>query len=195
MPNLLTAAEFTRLTQILTNEPLGRLATIEKTTARFHRHLVARIGKDRADAMAPLIVGGADFPTALARLKDELALMDAAPTDVDRPASIAIGDLTKDSHPIGAAKAASWPAGPRHRTSYRDLEAAAAKGRLPPPPDFSAPTHARFRTKLAAVAALAAAGDITGLSAFPINPVSSSPKALARYRDLCVAAINARKEA
>ena len=185
MLNLLTAAEFTQLTQILTHEPLGRLATIEKTTARFHRHLVARIGKDRADAMAPLIVGGADFPTALNRLKDELALGHPAPAIADTRGQNA--DADGQNADSGGQK--------RHRTSYRDLEAAAAGGNLPPPPDFSAPTHARFRTKLAAVTALAAAGDLAGLAAIPINPVSSSPKALARYRDLCVAAITARKEA
>ena len=39
--------------------------------------------------------------------------------------------------------------------------------------------------------ALAEAGDIAGLQAFEINPVSSGLKALARYRDLCVIAIAA----
>ena len=34
--------------------------------------------------------------------------------------------------------------------------------------------------------------DATGLRAIPINPVSSSPKALARYRDLAVLAIDAQ---
>ena len=68
----------------------------------------------------------------------------------------------------------------------------AQSGALPPAPDFSKPTHARFRAKLAQIVALAEAGDITGLQAFEINPVSSSPKAMARYRDLCVIAITAR---
>ena len=40
--------------------------------------------------------------------------------------------------------------------------------------------------------ALAKAGDLKGLRAFEINPVSSSPKAIARYRDLCVIALEAR---
>ena len=40
--------------------------------------------------------------------------------------------------------------------------------------------------------ALAEAGDVAALQAFEINPVSSSPKAMARYRDLCVIAIAAR---
>ena len=68
----------------------------------------------------------------------------------------------------------------------------AQTGALPQPPDFSKPTHARFRAKLAQIVALAEAGDIDGLQAFEINPVSSSPKAMARYRDLCVIAITAR---
>ena len=63
-----------------------------------------------------------------------------------------------------------------------------------PAPDFSKPTHARFRAKLAQIVALAEAGDIAALQAFEINPVSSSPKAMARYRDLCVIAITARAQ-
>ena len=40
--------------------------------------------------------------------------------------------------------------------------------------------------------ALAEVGNIAGLQAFEINLVSSSPKAMARYRDLCVIALTAR---
>lgn len=69
---------------------------------------------------------------------------------------------------------------------------AAQKGKLPPAPDFSAPTHARFRKKLDEVIALAKAGDIAALRAFEINPVSSSPKAIAKYRDLAVIALEAK---
>ncbi|APF36730.1 hypothetical protein BOQ54_04815 [Chelatococcus daeguensis] len=72
------------------------------------------------------------------------------------------------------------------------IEADARAGKLPEPPDFSAETHKRFRNKLAAVVALANAGDLNGLRAFQINPVSSSPKAIARYRDLCVMALEAQ---
>jgi len=69
---------------------------------------------------------------------------------------------------------------------------AAKTGTLPVPPDFSAATHARFRGKLEGLIALAERGDIEGLRDVRINPVSSSPKALARYRDLCVIALEAR---
>jgi hypothetical protein len=95
-----------------------------------------------------------------------------------------------------APAAASQPAAPRRtRIDYDKLEAKAHKGQLPEPPDFSAPTHARFRNKLAKLIELASAGDIAALRAFEINPVSSSPKAMARYRDLCVIALEARAEA
>ena len=40
--------------------------------------------------------------------------------------------------------------------------------------------------------ALAEAGDIAGLQAFEINLVSSSPKAIARYRDFCLIAIRGK---
>ena len=70
---------------------------------------------------------------------------------------------------------------------------AVQRGELPPAPDFSAETHKRFRPKLAQVVALAEAGDIAGLKAFEINPVSSSPKAIAKYRDLAVIALEVRQ--
>jgi hypothetical protein len=68
----------------------------------------------------------------------------------------------------------------------------AQAGVLPAPPDFSKPTHARFRAKLAKLVALVEAGDVEGLKAIEINPVSTSPKAMARYRDLAIIAIEAR---
>jgi hypothetical protein len=69
------------------------------------------------------------------------------------------------------------------------IEAAAREGKLPAPPDFSAKTHKRFRNKLARVVELTKAGDLKGLRAFEIIVVSSSPKAIARYRDLCILAL------
>ena len=70
--------------------------------------------------------------------------------------------------------------------------AAAQAGKLPTAPDFSVKTHERFRKKLSEVVALAKAGDVRKLKAYEINPVSSSPKAIARYRDLAVIALRAR---
>lgn len=73
------------------------------------------------------------------------------------------------------------------------IEAAARAGKLPSPPDFSAETHKRFRSKLEAVVDLAKAGNISGLRKFEINPISTSPKAIARYRELCVLALEAKR--
>lgn len=61
---------------------------------------------------------------------------------------------------------------------------------MPVPPDFSAKTHERYRPKLAAVVALVKARDIKGLKAFNINPNSTSPKAIMRYRDAAIAALS-----
>lgn len=72
------------------------------------------------------------------------------------------------------------------------LEAAKA-GKLPPQPDFSADTHKRWRPKLAEVVALAEAGDIAGLKAYDIKPISTSPKAIDRFRNLAVVALESRQ--
>jgi len=95
--------------------------------------------------------------------------------------------------PTDGAKHSSAPKRPLGKRAT--IEAAAREGKLPEPPDFSAPTHTRFRNKLASVVELAKAGDLKGLQAFQINPVSSSPKAIARYRDLCIVALEARRQA
>jgi hypothetical protein len=81
---------------------------------------------------------------------------------------------------------------PRENKKTREAQEAAARGELPNAPDFSADTHKRFRPKLAELEALVAAGDIAGLRAYPINPISTSPKALNRYRNLAVTALEAR---
>lgn len=101
----------------------------------------------------------------------------------------------KNSAPAKKAEAKPSAEAPkRKRIDYAQLEAEARKGRLPAPPDFSAPTHARFRARLDALTALAKAGDVEALRAVDINPVSSSPRAMARYRDLCVTALEAEKK-
>lgn len=68
----------------------------------------------------------------------------------------------------------------------------AEKGILPPVPDFSAPTHARFRKKLEEVVRLVEARDIEALRRLEINPTSTSPRAIARYKDLAVMALLVR---
>ena len=63
---------------------------------------------------------------------------------------------------------------------------------LPAQPDFAAETHKRFRPKLAEVIALAKAGDVKGLAAWtPSWFIGSSTKAIMRYRDLALVALEA----
>lgn len=70
--------------------------------------------------------------------------------------------------------------------------ASAQAGVLPTKPDFSADTHKPYRKHLDALVALVEGGDVAGLKGYPINPVSTSPKALDRYRNLAVTALEAR---
>lgn len=124
-----------------------------------------------------------------------------------------IADFAASDNPVAKANAESWNAIPaikrcREKTQKAEtpkatgkwtrgvaIREAAQRGELPVIPDFSAETHKRFRNKLAQVAALVEAGDVAALKAFEINPVSSSPKAIARYRDLCIVALEARQQA
>lgn len=71
-------------------------------------------------------------------------------------------------------------------------EAAARAGKLPPPPNFKARTHERWRPMLREVVALAKAGGLEALKGYEINAYSTSPKAISRYRDLAVLALSAR---
>ena len=187
----LSAVQINRLAQRLSEAPLGRSASVAAAAERFERLLAAKIGADRALKAVKAILTAPGFETAEGRLVAEI---DAC--EPDAPAQPAPPSATADSiaepAPMAETEPAAAPGAPRRRRDA-DIEVKARQGELPPPPDFSAPTHARFRAKLAALVELAGKADATGLRAIPINPVSSSPKALARYRDLAVLAIEARE--
>ncbi len=118
-----------------------------------------------------------------------IAEMPAPALEPNFPAEIRTVDAP--SKPVEVPKKAS-NAG--QKTGARaKIEADAASGILPAAPDFSAETHKPYRKKLGALVALAETGDVDGLRAFPINPVSSSPKALDKYRRLAITAIEARR--
>ncbi len=91
-----------------------------------------------------------------------------------------------------AAIAKKAAAGTRPLGKRAAIEQAAKDGKLPTPPDFTAETHARFRPKLDELVKMVRAKDLKGLKAYKINPVSSSPKALDRYRNLAIIAIEAQ---
>lgn len=96
--------------------------------------------------------------------------------------------MAKKTKPKAAAKKAE----PKHGKRAQALADAFA-GKIPKAPDFSAETHRRFRPRLAELEALVKAGDVKGLHAFEINPISTSPKAMDRYRKLAAIALEARK--
>ena len=187
----LSAVQINRLAQRLSEAPLGRSASVAAAAERFERLLAAKIGADRAPKAIKAILTAPGFETAEGRLVAEIDACDPdAPAEPAPPSATA--EPIAEPAPIAETEPAAAPSAPRRRRDA-DIEAKARQGELPPPPDFSAPTHARFRAKLAALVELAGKADATGLRAVPINPVSSSPKALARYRDLAVLAIEAQE--
>lgn len=80
-------------------------------------------------------------------------------------------------------KAARAPSGKRAGSPRRP---GAASRRLP---DVSAATHERFRTKFDELVALVVERNIGALKSYKISPISSSPKARDKYRNLAVIAL------
>ena len=172
----LTAAQIDTLAQPLSKTPIEPANSAKKAGDNFAHLLAARIGDRRAALAFSSILTAGSFEQAEARLT--LVQDYGNPDPAGEPITAAVEELKAAPAPVIGK-----------RQAIRDQ---AQSGARPQPPDFSKPTHARFRAKLAQIVALAAAGDIAGLQAFEINPVSSSPKAMARYRDLCVIALTAR---
>ena len=172
----LTAAQIDTLAQRLSETPVGPSATAKKAGDNFARLLAAQIGDERAALAFTSILTADTIDQAEARLTLVL--------DYGNTEPVIDGVLAPVEEPKVAPAAV---VGKRQASLDR-----AQTGALPAAPDFSKPTHARFRAKLAQIVALAEAGDIANLQDFEISPVSSSPKAMARYRDLCVIAITAR---
>jgi len=91
----------------------------------------------------------------------------------------------------------TWPAPKPTKAAagpgkFAVIREAAERGELPPVPDFSADLHKRNRGRLAQLVTMAEAADVAGLEAFPIKPNCTSPKAMDRYRNLCVTALKVR---
>jgi hypothetical protein len=198
MNTILTAAQINRLAQRLSDKPLGRSASSTTAAERLQRLLAVRIGAERAASTAQVILAAPGFETAEGRLVAEIECdEDEDEADVGTIVEVAAEASAPAPVPTIATEAPLQPEpaeAPRRRKDA-DVEARARQGEMPPPPDFSAATHARFRAKLEGLMSLAEKGDVDGLRAVAINPVSSSPKAMARYRDLAVLAIEAREAA
>ena len=173
-----TAAQVDTRAQRLSETPLVPSASAKKAGDNLARLLDARIGGVRAALAFGSILSADSFDQAEARLTLVLDYGNTEPATETKP-PVAEQPIAASVPPTGK------------RQAILDL---AQAGALPQAPDFSKPTHARFRAKLAQIVAFAEAGDIAALKSFDINPVSSSPKAMARYRDLCVIAISARTQ-
>ena len=172
----LTAAQIDTLAQRLSETPIEPATSAKKAGDSFARLLAAKIGAERAALAFTSIMTAETWDQAEARLT---LVLDYGNTEPAGEPSPAISETPK---------AAAAPIVGKRQAILDQAQ----NGALPEAPDFSKPTHARFRAKLAQIVTLAEAGDIAALQAFEINPVSSSPKAMARYRDLCVIAITAR---
>ena len=174
----LTAAQIDTLAQHLSEGPIAPSTSAKKASDNLAQLLAAGIGEERAALAFTSIMSADSFDQAEARL---ILVLKYGNNDADTAATPAVAEEPKTVIAPVIGK----------RQAILDQ---AQTGALPQPPDFSKPTHARFRAKLAQIVALAEAGDIAALQAFEINPVSSSPKAMARYRDLCMIAITARTQ-
>ena len=174
----LTAAQIDTLAQRLSETPVEPATNAKKAGENFARLLAARIGDERAALAFTSIMTADTAEQAEARLT---LVLDYGNTE---PANDGV------AAPVDEPKAVTAPVVGKRQAIFDQAQT----GALPPAPDFSKPTHARFRAKLAQIVVLAEAGDIAALQGFEINPVSSSPKAMARYRDLCVIAITARAQ-
>lgn len=172
---------------------VGQYATDTATTLEEARAKADRLVAMHPNGRRPLIYGvTADGRSGLVTTATSSNTEDLMNTKAKKKptAKRATKPAATKKAPKAAAKQEAVSARPLGKRAA--IETAAREGKLPEPPDFSAETHKRFRNKLAGVIELAKAGDLKGLRAFEINPVSSSPKAIARYRDLCVIALEAQ---
>lgn len=90
------------------------------------------------------------------------------------------------------AKALKPPKADKPLGKRAEALAAASRGKMPAAPDFSKPTHKAYRKKLDEVVALVKAKDVAALKAVAIRTSGSSGKALDRFRQMAVAALEAR---
>lgn len=167
-------------------------AALDHADAEDEASLAAEAEAPAQDAPAPANSRPAPDVdlSELAKAAAEADAEEAAAEEADALAAIIQRGKAKAEQ---ADEKAEKPARAPKKLGKRAAVLEAAKGgELPPKPDFSAPTHERFRGKLDEVHAAAIAGDLSTLRAFEIKTTSSSPKAIAKYRDLCVIAIEAR---
>jgi hypothetical protein len=82
--------------------------------------------------------------------------------------------------------------GDRARYDWKAAREAAAKGKLPAAPDFSANTHRSYRPALAAVVELVSKRDLAGLQAHKVHGTCSSPQAIKKFREIAILALKSK---
>jgi hypothetical protein len=93
---------------------------------------------------------------------------------------------------ISAAKPAKKKTVGKGRYDWAGAEEAALNGKVPSPPDFSAPTHKYYVPKLAEVVKMVKAADLKGLRGYKINGENTSPTAIKRYLACALVALTAK---
>ncbi len=198
----LSSIEIAKLTAIITGGGYKRSNCKAAAEARF-----IKVASEAGISNAADIVRG-PFDMAEHVIREKIAGKALTIAEVK---SISINDPALADQPEAKVNEASWDAIPAVRAASKRaareervdadkpvsgkraaILEAAQRGELPAAPDFTAPTHSRFRKKLAEIVAMVEAGDIEGLKAIVINPVSSSPKAMDKYRNLAVIALEAQ---
>lgn len=191
----LTASQINIIAAELTGTEPTRAATKDRAIGKLRAAISTAFGEAQADKITAQVLAAPTAETAstILRLEADEKVKRASPKA--RRAALTLieneAPAPETAKPAREKKARAAKADkvPGKRASILE---AAQRGELPAAPDFSAETHKRFRAKLAAVVAATEAGDLDALRAFQINPVSSSPKAIAKYRDLAVIALEAR---
>ncbi|RVQ23040.1 hypothetical protein [Sinorhizobium meliloti] len=163
----------------------GEYATIEATTRDEIDQLAEMLSTEHPKVKSKPVITAFDAAGNQAIISGQPAKAPTAPR-VEKPAK---------EMPAKEPKAAAAPAAEKVLGKRAQIAADAEAGIIPAKPDFSAPTHARFRKKLDEIAALVEKGDVKALKTYPINPVSSSPKAMDKYRNLAVIALEAQRKA
>lgn len=171
---ILTAASFNVHLRLSPTSKINEPATTLAEAAAIHDRLRAE-RPNRQPMVYAIMADGSSVHVFEDMAAAARAAMcdDPAPAQPENPAA-----MERAKRPMALGKRAAV------------IEAARA-GILPQAPDFSAETHRRFRKRLDEIVAMAEARDIQGLRAVEIEPISSSRKAMVKYRDLAVLALEA----
>lgn len=191
----LTIAQINTLAAEAAGTEPTRTANKERAIAKLTAAMAAIVGQHRADAATGAILASESehaASSALRRMKAEAeaARLEAAAPKARRAALRLIE--AEAPAPEAPAKVAKEPKADKAPGKRAAMIEAAQRGELPEAPDFTPPSHKRFRKALATIIAMVEGGDIAGLKADTMEPKSSSRVMICRYRDLAIIALEAR---